>query len=345
MTSLLLRTDASATTGGGHAMRSLALAEAAIARGGSAVMVMVEGADVMRDRLTAAGVALETIDAVRGSTNDAERTLEIAKARGVRWIVTDGYALAGDYQRALRDAHDPLLTIDDWGLARSHHARFVVDQNVAAIASDYAGARADTVLMLGCDYALLRQEFVKGASRARATAPRASRFMVTFGASDPAGVTPNVVDALAGLAGDDWHAKVVVGPANPARAAIEQARAKRSARIELLPSANMSELMTWSDLAITAGGSTLWELAYCGVPMIGIAGADNQVANVDRMGELGYAIGLGWHADVDVDRIARAIDALRADAPARSTMTTKLHALVDGLGCARILDRLTTMEP
>jgi len=29
---------------------------------------------------------------------------------------------------------------------------------------------------------------------------------------------------------------------------------------------NMSELMSWADIAISAGGSTCWELAYMGLP-------------------------------------------------------------------------------
>lgn len=342
---LLLRTDASMKTGGGHAMRSLALAEANAARGGTAVMAMSEGADVMRDRLAAAGVPLLEVDAPKGTTADAEQTLTIARSHGIDWIVTDGYPLAGDYQRALREGHDRLATIDDWGLARAHHARVVVDQNVAATPTDYASAREDTELLLGCDFALLRQEFVTGATRVRTTPARAARFMVTFGASDPAGVTPKVVRALAAFAGDDWQAKIVVGPANPAYASIAEVAAQRPAQIELLASAKMSELMSWSDLAITAGGSTLWELAYCGVPMIGIAGADNQVANIARMGELGYAAGLGWHADVDDVAIAEALTSLREDASLRAAMTTKLQALVDGAGCARILDRIRSLSP
>lgn len=335
--SLLFRTDASARIGGGHAMRCLALAEAHRVRGGRSMFVMAEGGDLLASRLEASGLELQTIAGRPGSGDDSRETLALAAGTGAGWIVVDGYALGGEYQRQLASGCRPLLCVDDWGKARPHHARVIVDPNVAATASDYA--QGD--LLLGCRYALLRQEFA-GVPRSANVAPaRAGRFLITFGAADLAGLTLKALQGLGSLEETDWQAKVVAGPANPNLPAIAAAARGLGDRVDLVSSTDrMAELMTWADLAITAGGSTLWELAYCGVPMIAIAGADNQSANVERMNALGLATGLGWHEDVRASTIAAAVRSLRDDGRLRESMTRRGQEAVDGAGCSRVLARL-----
>ena len=51
----------------------------------------------------------------------------------------------------------------------------------------------------------------------------------------------------------------------------------------------MSEVMKYCDIAITAGGSTMYELCACGVPMITYAFADNQLPGVEGFEKLGVA--------------------------------------------------------
>ena len=56
---------------------------------------------------------------------------------------------------------------------------------------------------------------------------------------------------------------------------------------------NMTELMVQCDIAISAGGFTLYELCACGVPTISVAFADNQLENVKRFDEEGLIIYAG----------------------------------------------------
>ena len=95
--------------------------------------------------------------------------------------------------------------------------------------------------------------------------------------------------------------------------------------------------MAWADLAISAAGSTCWELACIGVPAIVIAVADNQRDIARGVDEAGTARNLGWWESVGAADIAAAVDGLVHDAAARRAMRRRGRALVDGRGAERVV--------
>jgi spore coat polysaccharide biosynthesis predicted glycosyltransferase SpsG len=99
---------------------------------------------------------------------------------------------------------------------------------------------------------------------------------------------------------------------------------------------DVAGLMAWTDLAVSAAGSTTWELLHIGVPLVLVTLADNQRAIATSLGHAGLALDLGWHADVTAESIAAAIMALAADGPRRRRMAEQGRLLVDGLGAGRV---------
>lgn len=65
--------------------------------------------------------------------------------------------------------------------------------------------------------------------------------------------------------------------------------------IKLCFNANMSYIMKKYDLAIAACGSTLYELAACNIPTIGVVLAENQVELANSMEEQGMIYNIGWY--------------------------------------------------
>lgn len=57
----------------------------------------------------------------------------------------------------------------------------------------------------------------------------------------------------------------------------------------------MRMLMLKTDVCISGGGQTTYELARCGVPTIGICFADNQLINIRRWTETGFLEFAGWY--------------------------------------------------
>ena len=106
---------------------------------------------------------------------------------------------------------------------------------------------------------------------------------------------------------------------------------------------NMPELMAWADIAIAAGGSTNWELAFMGLPSLVITVADNQKDITAKLDRQGVIINLGWHEDVTIEGLSLSIQDLIGDRPHRETMSKKGQQLVDGNGAKRVVSAMVSM--
>jgi len=124
----------------------------------------------------------------------------------------------------------------------------------------------------------------------------------------------------------------VVGPSARAPRGIPRAGVFRN-----VPATGMRRLMEWADVAVAAPGSTVWELAYLGVPAVLIGVADNQTAIGERLKREGRAVYLGWHDDVTDARIAAAVRELLRDRAGRARLRRRGREMVDGKGLDRIL--------
>ena len=236
------------------------------------------------------------MDAEPGSAADAAATLALARRLGASWIVVDGYQFGPDYQQWIKDGGARLLLLDDNGDAAPYAADIVLNQNLHAREELYADRAPQTQLLLGPRYALLRREFWPWRGRQRESPRTATKILVTLGGSDPDNVTQKVIDALALVPVTDLEAVVVVGGSNPHREQLAQAAERTAGRVRLQSNVtDMPALMAWADVAISAGGSTCWELAFMGLPSLLVILADNQRLVVEEMARAGAAISLGRH--------------------------------------------------
>lgn len=332
---LLIRADGSSQIGTGHVMRGLALAQAWRRSGGQVVFASAETTPALTARVTQEGFALVALPAPRGSLADANQTLEQARALGAGWVVADGYTFGTAWQQAVHGHEARLLVVDDYGHADHYHARYVLNPNLEADAGTYRSRSADARLLLGPKYALLREEFGRAAPRTRVAGSTVPRVLVTLGGSDPENVTAKVVAALHGLAGIETI--VVVGGSNPHLAKLEAAVRGSVAAIHLTTNVrDMPALMAEADLAIAAGGSTVWELCSVGLPMLLLVLAENQTSVASALDRAGAAVNLGHHRQVSAGSLANAVRDLIAQPERLADMGRRARRLVDGFGAARV---------
>ena len=341
MPGLLLRADASTAIGAGHVMRCLALAQAWQEAGGAACFAAVELPDGLAARLAAERIALRRLHAAPGSRADAEQTAALARELGATWVVEDGYPFDADYQRNIKDAGLRLVAIDDYGHAGRYVADLVLNQNIYAAESLYPNRAPDTRLLLGTRYALLRREFSPWQAWQRTIAPIGRKILVTLGGSDPGNVTATVLEALLGVDLADLETIVVVGAGNPHLATLEARLQGRPGFQLQYHVSDMPALMAWADIAISASGSTCWELAFLGLPSLLVVLADNQAPIADRLDACGAAINLGWHASLTSGAIAGAVTQLASAPERRAHLAGQMRALVDGRGATRVLRAMT----
>lgn len=336
---LIIRADASSQMGAGHVMRCLALAEPWLAAGSHVILVAQQLPESLAEKAKAMGITLHPIQAEAGSPEDASATATIVKANPGAWLVVDGYQFDTSYQQALKAIGTKMLLVDDFGHAKHYCADYVLNQNLGVTPEWYPERDKNTRLLLGTRYVQLRGEFLQQTPFERDPEKTATHVLVTLGGSDPDNVTAKVITALPATA--NIEATVVIGGSNPHWKELDACSQKTATPIRLIRNAsNMPELMTQADLAIAAGGTTAWELAFSGVPMMTIVLADNQKSNGEQLAAAGVSINLGWHGDLTPESLGKQLTTLATDKAKLQGMAEKAWELVDGLGSMRVWLRL-----
>ncbi len=318
---VVIHADSSAEVGAGHAVRSLALGRALVARG---TTVELASACLMDPhRALAQDHAIKVVD-----RDAAERRPD--------WIVVDGYHLGPAQRAVLADPDVPRLVFDDLGMDASD-AAMVVNGNLYASPGRW-GPMYSAEGLLGPAYAPLHTE-ITGGRPDREQPAIADRAVVTMGGSDPSDATRVVIDALAGIR-PAIQARVVIGAAHPAAA--ERERQARDANFEVVraPKTLVREL-AWCDVAISACGSTVLEAARLGRPIVGVVIADNQRLVAGGVATEGLGVIAGEHPGLGPHAVASAFVTLQGDLSRRAAMSALGPRLVDGNGARRIAQAMT----
>jgi UDP-2,4-diacetamido-2,4,6-trideoxy-beta-L-altropyranose hydrolase len=339
---LMLRTDGGPAVGGGHVMRCLALAQAWSDAGGRVGICAAALAPSLRRRLDQESLDVTEIGAAAGSAADADATLAAAARLDAPVVVVDGYHLRVDYRRRLRQAGLKLAALDDNGEIGTYIEDLVINQNYHAAPDFYRRRAGYTRLLLGTQYALLRREFTRWRGAPRTVPAQVQGVLVTLGAADPDNVTARVIAAVAPALRPAAQLVVVIGGSSPHAEAIG-ARAREIPRCRLVrdPGDGMPALMAAADLAVCAGGSTMWELAFMGVPFIPVVIAENQRQAVQAMTGDGY---LAVEAAAVERDLPTAAATLAVDARGRETLGRTGRRLVDGEGAARVCAALRALS-
>ncbi|HQF39442.1 MAG TPA: UDP-2,4-diacetamido-2,4,6-trideoxy-beta-L-altropyranose hydrolase [Opitutaceae bacterium] len=337
MTPLLIRCEATPDLGTGHALRCLALAQEWMRRGERVVFAMANSAPAIIERLRVAGAGVEVLRTAAGSSADATETAALAHRLGAKWTVVDGPALGAEWDAAW--AHGAkLLRIDDNGLARAFRADLVLNQNLGATASDYPQTPAGCRNLLGPRFALLRPEFLAVAD---CGGGRGSRVVVTLGGSDPACATERVFAALLEPTAATLEADFIIGAGNPRQATLRAGIDAHSPRLQtVVAPADLPRRFAAAPLAVTAGGTTIYELALLHTPMLLLCTADNQRRTCTHFAAAGAAQFAGWHAEVAPTELARMLVSMLTDGPGLAALTASAGCLVDGRGASRVVDAM-----
>ncbi len=253
------------------------------------------------------------------------------------WVVLDGYQFCQDWEVQAREAGFRVLTIDD--APKRHYAcDLLLDPNLSK-----AGAgrwllhlAPHTKLYSGAKFLLLREEFLsypKRRIRLKAGGGL-TRVLLSMGGSDPPGASLQVIQAL--MAAELLKLEVlVIGGAYNARA--KELKGLVEKRVRLAGQVNtvyvestntMAAHMQEADLAIGAGGTTIWERAYMGLPSLVVSLADNQNDAVRHFHALAAHESLGDHTDISPHSIANRLKYHCQNPQDLVAMAKKAQALV-----------------
>jgi UDP-2,4-diacetamido-2,4,6-trideoxy-beta-L-altropyranose hydrolase len=345
---VLIRPGSGADVGSGHLMRMLALAGGCRRLGFGVSFAVGDIPGTIARKITDLGCELILVTAERGSEDDANETHNLATDRNADWLVLDGYCFDDHYQGLVKPDTSLLMVVDDFGHGTHFNADMVLNQNAYADASRYHEL-PDTKVLCGIRYTMLKPEFDRqqnDKTQKQKVRGTAKRILVTMGGSDTENFTLPVVQALGQIDGcraADLIVDCVTGPNFAHEQTLRTFERSSEFRFRIHRNVDrMDVLMRNADLAITAGGSTCYELAKLGIPAIAIPTAENQVPVVKDLAKRNTLCrfkaaqvqrGTGKN---EKNVLSKFIKTIIDDAPQRQAMSDAGKKLIDGRGVNRV---------
>ena len=329
MTVVGIRCDAGPRTGVGHLVRCVALAEELVARGaGVRFLSDLGGVAWAEAQLTQRGLPWHPPPLDPAGLVAAVRRLEIDA------LVVDSYTLPPPHSAAVRKAGRPVLAIVD-GDFRGQTADIYVDQNL-----DAEIVVEDAIGLAGLDYALLRGSVrrLRPPAAPVHSSVRTPKVVAFFGGTDAYRAAPQVAGLLAatGVAFD----ATIIGANEELRERLRAVPAGAGQRFDIVPPTDdLPKLLAGADLAVSASGTSTWELLCLGLPAALVWVVDNQILGYDRTIARGYAAGLGQLGHLGDDSVST-LRTLLTDAELRTTLAARAWAAVDGRGVERVAEAL-----
>ncbi len=362
---IAFRTDASLQIGTGHVMRCLALADALQSAGAKCHFICREYPGNLITSIFQRGFTVSVLPVATDTsvTNEvsvetqsnyaawlgadwakdaAQATIGIG-ATEVDWLIVDHYAIDARWEQALRPMCRKLMVIDDLA-DRPHDCDLVLDQNLGRNAGDYSQlVPEDCTVLAGPLYALLRPEFavLREESLRRRASPQLKHMLIAMGGVDQDDATGKLLEALQDCQlPAEMRITVVMGQLAPWLGRVQLLAKQMLQPTEVKVNVtNMAQLMTDSDLAIGAAGSTSWERCCLGLPTLIVVLAENQRNAAAALVKSGSVRTIG-----NVDAIPQALQSmlnLLVTSDALSQLSQKSCLITDGQGTSRVRKALS----
>lgn len=331
-----IRADGNPEIGSGHIMRCLTIAQALLDVGQECMFVVADQGAV--PTLEEAGMPFICLHSVWNDLDQETDQMEALIAqRGIRALLIDSYFVTPDYLRRLhRRTH--VICMDDLNLFH-YPCSTLINYAFYADAWNYPARYSGVNLLLGPRYAPLRREF-------QDLPPHVIRqqvrdILVTTGGGDPLNIAVRFVQrAKQTPAAAGFHYHIVAGRFNRHLEDLD-VLARRYPGVSIHRSVTrMSELMCACDIAVSAAGTTLYELCACGLPTLTYVLADNQIMNAVSFAEAGTMLCAG---DIRQEKyiskhLFELLDTLADDRILRQTMAERMQSIVDGKGADRLAE-------
>lgn len=337
--SVCIRVDGSLEIGTGHIIRCLALADELSHRGFKTIFCTRDYDSKLIEKIKSRGFVLSVISATLSMEEDMSYFTTLSKKHDADVVVTDNYHIMDDYLKYLKQNLRVLVSIDD--IAETYfYSDILINQNIYATKEIYHGKIVNgTKLLLGPRYAILGPEFCKYHSLEREFGA-VKNILITLGGVDLKNQTLKALRALDKVE-EDFFITAVIGVSNSHMDELIAFTKSSQKTIKILRNVNdMAELMHNADIAISASGTTSWELCCTGLPNIMMALADNQREVGEKLADIGISINLGWFKDVSETMIQESVKKLIYDQNLRKKMGEHGKTLVDGNGARRIVNEM-----
>lgn len=274
---------------------------------------------------------------------DAEHTKKHLKEIRVDWLIVDHYAIDEKWENYVKPICHRLMVIDDLA-DRNHLCDLLIDQNLGRCLEDYSALiNESSKILVGPEFAILRPEFYEWRNKSlerRINGYQFKELLITMGGVDKENFTGKVLNAIK----ESWFSNsfsitVVMGEKAPWLNNIISLSKTLSQKIEVkINVQNMAEIMSSSDLAIGAGGSTSWERCCLGLPSIVCVIAENQKQIASALEASKAAV--IFNINDGFSKVAELIKNFQNNVNELKIMSSIASNITDGHGVKRILSQI-----
>lgn len=331
---IYIRTDMNGTIATGHVMRCLAIADALKKRGEDVCFLLADDSAI--PLLKKRGYEYCILGTIWSNMESELPQLDaLIPERNISKLLVDSYQVTPRYLSWLRD-RTWTAYIDDV------NAFFYPVNGLICYANywknfDYEKRYTKTELCMGMDYVPLREAFQGCASKK--IRKQVENVLLLSGGSDPYDMIRRIVRTISGPI--DARIDVICGAYYPHYEAVCMEYQQQENIFFHQAVSNMEEYMKNADIAISAGGTTLYELCACGTPVISYSMADNQLDNVRQFEADGLIPYAGDARETLVEeQIASILQQCARDTGWREERSCRMQQMIDGNGAMRIADWL-----
>lgn len=268
-------------------------------------------------------------------------------------ILIDSYYVTKFYVQNLKPLANIVLMDDN--LTEVYPCDAVVNYNIYGKTLGYEEKYLLQKLFLGTAYMPLREEFVGieylvkddvenvlvttgGGDNCHMALKFAKRLVEHVKQNTENEYLPKPVEAI------KWH--IICGPYNTDAEELKELEKEHSFLVIHQNVTDMSVIMQDCDIAISAAGSTLYELCAIGVPTIGFYFADNQRQNMEAFGKLTPIMNAGDFSIGEEEVFAfmgKGLKLLMESKELRVKISMAMRTLVDGNGAGRLAEALINL--
>ena len=335
---IIIRADGNAKIGAGHLMGCLTIAEA-LPRENVLFLCADEASGALAEEYGYEVFVLQTdfqnmMEEIRAWENLLKGE---TNSRKKRTILVDSYFVTNAYLAQLKK-YGTVVLLEDMA-KEAFDADIIINYNAFAQNSMYQALNSPytTEYLTGGRYIPIRRAFCEKDYKVKDVA---KHILITTGGGDQENIAGQILESI-------WNGScqyhLVTGRFNP-HFEILQDLAERKGNLHIYHDVkDMASLMTGCDVAVTAGGTTIYELSAIGVPFVCFSYAENQEKLTEYIGQNKVAgFGGAFHKQPGetLQEIARQVELLTKDMTLRKQYSIKEKELVDGKGAARIAEMI-----
>ncbi len=346
---IIIRADAGPKIGAGHIMRCLSVAESLKRKNEEVVFISADDhAKKIVEEKDFDCLVLGTDSS--SPEKDTDLIVRSDAYERCNALITDGYNFHRDFFEPVK-GDKKLIYFDDL-ICETYPADMIINYNIFAGEDAYNKLYENEAdlpkFLLGPKYAPLREEFSSaGQTKIK---EKAENILILTGGADPCHVAYSLCEEIvssadSGRRSDKAVFHFVIGALSKDYDGINALSEKCPDIVIHRNVRDMRLLMTKCDMAVSAAGSTLYELCSCSVPTICYTSADNQIEAEKAFSQKGIMLSAGdvrKKADFFKNLYAL-MTSLSGNASKRAELSKNAAGLVDGKGADRIADEIINL--